>query len=73
MSQETSLTEVRTEIREMRAQMAKEHSELRDKVIEVDKQMHTLHVHQRVMMWLGAPICLAVGAALREIIGKWFS
>ena len=63
MTQNTSLAEVRADIKEMREQMAKEHRELRDRVIHLEYQ-------NKVTRWFFSVGGAAAAIALRELIPR---
>ena len=55
----------RREVSELRETMSREHRELAEKVTRLESQ-------HRFMMWLGAPVCIAIGAVVRDILGGLF-
>ena len=63
MTQNTSLAEVRADIKEMRAQMEKEHRELRDRVLNLEHS-------EKVTRWLFCVGGGTVALVARELIPR---
>ena len=59
------LDELRKEVSALRETMSREHRALAEKVAKLESQ-------HRLFLWLGAPVCLAAGAVVRDIVVRWF-
>ena len=59
------IDELHAEQKEQRKQMHAEHKSLGDRVTKIETQ-------QRLLLWLIAPSCVAVGAVIRELLGRLF-
>ena len=57
--------ELRRVVEKLQETMSREHRELAEKVTKLESQ-------HRFMMWAGAPICIAIGAVVRDVVGRWF-
>ena len=66
-----SVRRLEASVEAMRQQMEREHKALRESVMELEKRVHAIETHQRIVTWLTAPVCLAVGAVIRDVISKW--
>ena len=58
------LEEIRQDVANLRAQMSEEHRKLGERVAKLEQ-------HQRTLTWVLAPTCLAIGAAIRELLIRW--
>ena len=66
-----SVRRLESSVEAMRQQMEREHKALRESIMELEKRVAAIETHQRVVTWLGAPVCIAVGAVIRDVITKW--
>ena len=60
-----SIDEVRTDVAKLRDQMTEEHKMLGERVSKIEEKLRNL-------LWIVGPVCIGIGAGIREILLRVF-